>query len=384
MEKLTEPSVLAFLLQALTFIFPWPLIYIAYRFVRAPLKRAAIKRSLFLLGIPQTREMEQLIGNAYGLRNYWWPLSSLCFVTFILFAWTHPFIISRGLAAGLWEEATPLFGSNVSIPTAILNGRYVFLAFMGAWLYSFLLLSRRFLDYDLTPSAIFFATIRIVMAYFIGIVVGAGLAVYSSAAGVSFNVNIVTVYIVVFFIGFFPEQGMNWIITIAKRALRQRKGLVKEVPLSDIEGISIWHQGRLRQEGIENAQNLATADIATLVSSTPFTLNQIIDWIDQAILLVISHSTQFEALEKVGLRCASDVITAVEEEEQLDELSRVSHLEKNGLRMLYLALRSAPNVNIVARFRWQSSLDSKKREQAADLLTDLEAVPIPDRPKSEV
>jgi hypothetical protein len=120
------------------------------------------------------------------------------------------------------------------------------------------------------------------------------------------------------------------------------------------------------------------------VSSTPFTLNQLIDWIDQAILLVVSHSTHFEALEKVGLRCASDVITATENEEYLDELSRVSHLEKNALRMLYLALRSAPNVNIVARFRWQASLDPKKREQAADLLTDLEAMPIPDRPKSEL
>lgn len=384
MEKLTEPTALAFFLQALTFIFPWPLIYISYRYVRAPLKRAAIKRSLSLLGVAQTHELEKLISNAYELRNYWWPLTSLCLVTFILFAWTHPFVISHGLAVGLWEQAVPIFGTDISIPNTILNGRYVFFAFLGAWLYSFMLLARRFLDYDLTPSAIFFATIRIVMAYFVGIMVGAGMAVYSSAAGVSFSVNIVTVYMVVFFIGFFPEQGINWIVTIAKKALRQRKDLVKEIPLSDIEGISIWHQGRLRQEGIENAQNLATADISTLVSSTPFTLNQLIDWIDQAILLVVSYSAQFEALEKVGLRCASDVITATEDEECLDELSRVSHLEKNALRMLYLALRSAPNVNIVARFRWQASLDPQKREQAADLLTDLEAMPLPDRPKPEV
>jgi len=383
MEKLTEPTALAFFLQVSTFIFPWPLIYIAYRYVRAPLKRATIKRSLFLLGVPQTRELEQLIGNAYGLRNYWWPLTSLCLVTFILFAWTHPFVISRGLAAGFWEEAATIFGTDISIPQTILNGRYVFFAFLGAWLYSFMLLARRFLDYDLTPSAIFFATIRIVMAYVIGIMVGAGLGVYSSAAGVSFNVNIVTVYIVVFFIGFFPEQGINWIVTISKRALRQKKGLVKEVPLSDIEGVSIWHQGRLRQEGIENAQNLATADIPTLVSSTPFTLSQIIDWIDQAILLVVSHSTQFEALERVGLRCASDVITAVENEEHLDQLHSASHLEKNELRMLYLALSSAPNVNIVARFRWQSSLDSAKRQQAADLSTQ-PTTPTNDRPQSEV
>ncbi len=365
MNSISEPTALAFFLQAAAFISPWPLIYIAYRYVRAPVRHAYIKQSFFLLDVPQAEEAEQL--NSFRLQYYLWPLISLCLVTFMLFAWTHPYIVTRGFTAGLWEEIATLYTTDVTVPKAILNGRYVFFAFLGAWLYSFLLLSRRFLDYDLTPGAIFFATIRNVMAYFIGILVGAGVAVYASAARVAFDVNLVTVYIVVFFIGFFPEQGINWIVTVANRALRQRKGLVKEIPLSDVEGISIWHQGRLRQEGIENAQNLATADIPSLISSTSFTINQIADWIDQAILLVVAHATQFEALERVGLRCATDFLTAAENEERLEQLTSASGLDKNGLRMLYLSLSSSPNLNLVARFRWQASLDAAKRQQAAEL-----------------
>jgi hypothetical protein len=221
------------------------------------------------------------------------------------------------------------------------------------------------LAYDLTPSVYVFTSNRFWLAFTIGAIVGIGVGTFSTAAGVPFDVNMATVCIVTFFIGFFPEQGLNWITATAQKALRQRGGIAKERRLSEIEGLSIWHQGRLRQEGIENVQNLATADVPALVIGTPFPVHQIVDWVDQAIMLTYASQEQFETLEKVGLRCASDVLTAAGDNKRLNQLASATGLNKDALRMLYLALQSALNIKMVSRFRWQSSLDTARMEEAA-------------------
>jgi hypothetical protein len=154
-------------------------------------------------------------------------------------------------------------------------------------------------------------------------------------------------------------------VATAQKALRQQGGIARETRLSEIEGLSIWHQGRLKQESIENVQNLATADVPALVIGTPFPVNQIVDWVDQAILLAYASQEQFEALEKAGLLRASDVLTAASDNKRLNQLASATSLNKDRLRMLYLALQSASNVKMVSRFRWQTSMDTAKVEEAA-------------------
>lgn len=205
---------------------------------------------------------------------------------------------------------------------------------------------------------------------------GVGVGTFSTAAGVPFDVNMATVSIVAFFIGFFPEQGLNWIAATAKKALGQQGGIAKETRLSEIEGLSIWHQGRLKQEGIENVQNLATADVPALVVGTPFPVTQIVDWVDQAILLVYASQEQFEALEKAGLLRASDVLTTTSDNEGLNDLTEATGLKKSDLRVLSRALQSALNVKMVSRFRWQSSMDRAKMEEAAAIQL-LQPSPVP-------
>ena len=58
MEHLTEPTLWAFLLQAILSTGYIPLSYLAYRWVRAPLKRDRVKQSLSQLGIDMTKELE--------------------------------------------------------------------------------------------------------------------------------------------------------------------------------------------------------------------------------------------------------------------------------------------------------------------------------------
>ena len=384
MEHSTEP-LWAFLFQALLFPSYIPLTYLAYRWVRAPLKRDRVKQSLSQLGIDMTKELEEIMAGEYRLKHYVWPMSLACLMTFTTYTATHPYCIQRGLWAGFLDEVINIFGADDLFPRAILAGRIMFWGWSGAWVYSLHLTVRRFLAYDLTPSVYMFTGNRSLLAVSVGAIVGIGLGTFSTAAGVPFDVNIATVAVVLVFIGFFPEQGLNWITATAKKALRQQGGIAKETRLSEIEGLSIWHQGRLKQEGIENVQNLATADVPALVIGTPFPVHQIVDWVDQAILLTYASQEQFEALEKVGLRCASDVLTAAGDNKRLNQLASATGLDKDGLRMLHLALQSALNIKMVSRFRWQSSLDRAKMEEAAaiQLLQPSPAPPAPALPREQ-
>ncbi len=57
-------------------------------------------------------------------------------------------------------------------------------------------------------------------------------------------------------------------------------------PLGHIIGISPWHESRLAQLGIDDAQNLATVDIGKLLLTTQFDTQEIVNWIDQSILYI--------------------------------------------------------------------------------------------------
>ncbi len=367
MDHLTEPTLLAFLLQALPFTAFAPLSYLAYRWVRVPLKRDRVKRSLARLGIAWTKEFEDIMASEYHLRHYAWPLLFASVITFFDFSLAHPYVIQRSFGAGFVEEVINVFGADDLFSRVVLAGRFQFWAWLGASVYSFQLITRRFLSYDLKPGVYVFSSNRFMLAFAVASIVCIGLGTFSTAAGVSFDVNMATVCIVAFFIGFFPSLGINWIGAMAQKALGQQSGLSKEMALSKVQGLSIWQQGRLKQEGIENVQNLAAADVPTLIISTPFTVNQIIDWVDQAILLVYASQEQFEALTKVGLRCASDVLTAGGDSKRQSQMTNATGLNEDGLRMLYLALQSAPNIEVVSRFGWQSSMDKAKQKEAAAL-----------------
>jgi hypothetical protein len=59
----------------------------------------------------------------------------------------------------------------------------------------------------------------------------------------------------------------------------------QELPLDLVQGIDIWKEQRMEEEGIESVENLATSDVLTLAVKTHYPLRTLIDWIDQAILI---------------------------------------------------------------------------------------------------
>lgn len=367
MDFLTELTLSAFLLQAVLVVLYIPLTYAAYGWAHVPRKRKKFVQSMSQLGFYHTKNWEDAITDGHRLRYFLWPLAGAMVLTFITFALTHPYVTQSSLRIGLIEEVIDVFGPDNPLPRAVAVGRFLFSGWLGAYLYAFYTIIRRFMDYDLTPKVYIFITNRFLLAFVVGGVVGVGLGTFSSAAGMSFDVNLATVSIVTFFIGFFPEQGLNWIIATAQKALSRQDSLVKETQLAEIEGLSIWQQGRLRQEDIENVQNLATADIPELVMQTPFAVNQLIDWIDQAILLIHTSPERLTPLQRIGISRASDILEIATDAAGLADLVDATGLKESELKILGRMLRSAINIQMVTHFVWQSSLDDDRIAAAAQI-----------------
>ncbi len=115
-----------------------------------------------------------------------------------------------------------------------------------------------------------------------------------------------------FLIGFFPETGLSLlkrsVATWTRVWVMQEE---KSIPLERLEGINVYHQSRLLDEGVENVENLAHADIIELMLDTRIPLPTLVDWIDQAILLVhVPDRTDQDVLHASGVRTATDLEAA--------------------------------------------------------------------------
>ncbi|MGC1378702.1 MAG: hypothetical protein WA821_20895 [Anaerolineales bacterium] len=340
----------AFVLQIGVFLSYIPITFIAYRILREPAKRKHAQWELSLFGIDQPKDLKgMLAGSNYGLGQYVVPLVYIVIVLAALYGITHPTIIRLGLWDGLLENTVNVFmpAGTPPLEIAILTGRFMFWCWLGAYIQSVDRTIRHYLAHDISPNVYISGTRRFLVAFIVGSIVGLGVGSLGKAANIPFDQNLTMVYVVSFAIGLFPDQGTRWIVTTANKILRQKLPS-EQKPLTLIEGIGDWQQGRLDQEGISNVQNLAMINLLSLVTNTPFDASQIVDWVDQAILITEASPEQLAALGKVSLHCASNVLRATDH--SLEILSKASGLSEDELQLLSLALRSSTNIELIFRF----------------------------------
>ena len=90
---------------------------------------------------------------------------------------------------------------------------------------------------------------------------------------------------IAFVIGFFPLAGMQAIQRFAATVLRVVvPSLNPPYPLNQIDGLSVWYEARLLEEGIEDMQSLATANFVDVILHTRVPVGWLVDWVDQAHL----------------------------------------------------------------------------------------------------
>jgi hypothetical protein len=236
-------------------------------------------------------------------------------------------------------------------------------AFLGAYFFSLQMLVRRFVRRDLGPNAYNAVSLRIILATL-------GVWVISQALGDAARTK--EFLVVAFAVGAFPDIAWQFVGSAFKKfpgVSWALPSLKTGIPLSVIDGLTVWHEARLEEEDIENVPNLATADVVDLFLNTKFPPHRIIDWVDQAILLTYlgddasgadaMDKTAYRQLKKFGLRTATIFVEAWETvSSSLPQKSLFLGLDagfNDGQKREFLAIaasiRTNPNFPLIQTWR---------------------------------
>jgi hypothetical protein len=214
-------------------------------------------------------------------------------------------VIQPELFSGL-EPFGPMTISGLpAIPVDVLR-----FGFIGAYVFILHGLVRRYFQADLKTHAYVAAVARIVVVAALLVTVGPVLEEQPLAVTSSFA----------FLVGMFPELGIRLIKQAASALGRKLTRLPEEdrYPVTDLDGLNLWSRARLFEEGIEDMQNLTTANLPDLLLNTRMPINRLLDWIDQSFLYMRVGSKERMVLRRLGIRTASDLIDAFETKDGQD------------------------------------------------------------------
>lgn len=138
-----------------------------------------------------------------------------------------------------------------------------------------------------------------------------------------------------FTIGFLANIVLDWLLEKSLKLLNINQPKQDDLPLQMVKGINIWKAYRLEEEGVENVQNLATADVVDLAVRTHYSARTLIDWIDQSIMLARLTSDQVKAMTGQAM-----AISAI-------ELAAAAPTNNNGDKTFANALAAKLNVDPV-------------------------------------
>jgi hypothetical protein len=92
---------------------------------------------------------------------------------------------------------------------------------------------------------------------------------------------------VAFVIGFFPLVGIQFLQRITSKALHLVVPQIdSDYPLDQLDGLNLWYEARLTEEGVEDMQNLTTMNLVDVILHTRVPPGRLVDWTDQAFLLI--------------------------------------------------------------------------------------------------
>ena len=166
-----------------------------------------------------------------------------------------------------------------------------------------------------------------------------------------------------FLVGVFPQLGIqvlkNGVGRLGKRMLTN---LEVRYPLSDLDGLSVWDEARLSEEGIEDLQGLTTANLVDVLLHTRVPIARLVDWLDQAFLYLRLPAGQEgkhlrDGLRTLGIRGATDLERVWPAPGEDDELRGgiIAALGGNGtaatVESLLRAFRGDVNLHHVRVFR---------------------------------
>jgi tetratricopeptide (TPR) repeat protein len=283
----------------LTFVAYFPLTYLAYQ-LRSEKHRQRLTQDFRLLGMArdekEENELKEQFQKVYSPQQFIVFISMASLVTLLGF----------GLQ---YFKPTFLFEMMGEPATDI--AEIMFYSFLGALVFSVYNVYRRFVTFDLQPGVYLYVAVMMVTVMVFGLVASRFL--------IETVISPAILPIVGFLIGYFPDTGLRWLVSVGGRVLGRFSR--KETSLAHVDGISIWHETRLHESAIDNVQNLASCDMRDLLLSSRFSAQELINWIDQAILLSTVNKEVNKALSDFGIHTMSTFRSIYEEGfESLPEL----------------------------------------------------------------
>jgi tetratricopeptide (TPR) repeat protein len=262
---------------------------------RLPTLFAEYKQSLRRLGYPanapQYKDKFDVIygqkpelGRSLGLSS---PIVIGTLLSFV--GWLLVFFPPVGTSEGLVPNPTPLaYG------------------FLGAYIFGLGSLVRQYVTDDLQLRYYASLTSRYLTVFVLSSLVA--LLVQPGTDGGSPSAD--RYLLAAFVIGLFPSTGLRVAQRLGTAALGLiLKGFQEPQPLSKLDGLNAYHEDRLLLEGIENLQNMSCVKIVDLMLKTRYPVEQIVDWIDQALLHLHARD-RIEHFQASGLRTATDFLNA--------------------------------------------------------------------------
>lgn len=249
-------------------------------------------------------QVNQLVEARFRWRSLLFPSMIISFLYCVAFLLCLAYVNRAGNGAG----------ASWFVPDQFLNEQFrlVLFTFMGVYLFNIGTLVRRVYLIDLTEQVFWGATYRLLLA--IGLAIAIAVAAFRGQAPASTSTGILTgslatavgnsLEIFFFAIGFLADVILDWVLELAMKTANINTVKRDDFSLRMVRGINIWKDFRLEEEGIENAQNLATADVIDLAVKTHYPLRTLIDWVDQAIV-ICRFGVKSKDLEAAGLNISA-------------------------------------------------------------------------------
>jgi hypothetical protein len=170
--------------------------------------------------------------------------------------------------------------------------------FLGAYAFAISMLVRRFYQSDLRPSAYATVVLRIILVLLFVTALDQLFAVAADGSPAENH----TAMVVAFVVGFFPLIGLQALQRATAKVLHVVVPQVApEYPLDQLDGVNIWYEARLAEEGVEDMQNLTTMNLVDVILHTRAPVGRLVDWVDQAFLLV-----HLDPADRAALAAARD------------------------------------------------------------------------------
>jgi hypothetical protein len=154
-------------------------------------------------------------------------------------------------------------------------------AFLGAYIWSLSYIMRRLNVIDLDSNTYYNVGLRIILANFVAVVFYLALEDYvlANLAG--------WIPAIAFVVGWFPIRAFQFLKEKVFSLFHFRSQEARALPLEMIQGTELFQRTRLSEAGIDDAENLANANLLELLIRTPFNPRLLIDWIGQAKLYLL-------------------------------------------------------------------------------------------------